>query len=355
MICFIYLVMLVLVNFGLVLVQLGKGVIGWLKVWFDGVELGQCIFDWLELGSVVLILFNLDCIYGGDLVISGQFLFVLIGDCFDCLFYDYFNSYIGEDGFDGVVCLVVVNFNVQYVVFSIQDSCGSGIDVFLFYFICGLCCVFKLILGVVYLGIVQGILVSVQLVIIDVILCCFVVCSVVDYVCLCDVFDSENVVCDVDKVELELVGLFVLCVYIYDLYSLFIVCFIDEVGELLKDVGLLFIVGLLLSVDLLLFGFLIDCQVNLYQCSSVLLFFNYSLLVGDVCVVDLCNLCKILCFVVLLYCFYGVCVQLVDFVGLVYYVLVVSVIVDDLFIVFGFYQSIVFDVVLLCKVYEGVF
>ena len=75
-----HLVMLAPANFGSALAQLGKGVIGRLKAWFDGVEPGQRILDWLELGSAASISLNLDRIHGGDPVTSGQFPFVLIGD-----------------------------------------------------------------------------------------------------------------------------------------------------------------------------------------------------------------------------------------------------------------------------------
>ncbi len=46
-----HLVMLAPANFGSALAQLGKGRVGRLKSWFGGVEPGQGVLDWLELGS----------------------------------------------------------------------------------------------------------------------------------------------------------------------------------------------------------------------------------------------------------------------------------------------------------------
>eukprot|EP01031_Cornospumella_fuschlensis_P043536 gene43536-53229_t len=43
--------MLAPANFGSALAQLGKGRVGRLKAWFSGVEPGQGVLDWLELGS----------------------------------------------------------------------------------------------------------------------------------------------------------------------------------------------------------------------------------------------------------------------------------------------------------------
>jgi triacylglycerol esterase/lipase EstA (alpha/beta hydrolase family) len=46
-----HLIMLAPANFGSALAQLGKGVVGRLSSWFQGVEPGQGVLDWLELGS----------------------------------------------------------------------------------------------------------------------------------------------------------------------------------------------------------------------------------------------------------------------------------------------------------------
>jgi hypothetical protein len=46
-----HLIMLAPANFGSALAQLGKSRISRLKTWFEGVEPGTGVLDWLELGS----------------------------------------------------------------------------------------------------------------------------------------------------------------------------------------------------------------------------------------------------------------------------------------------------------------
>ena len=67
-----HLVMLAPANFGSALAQLGKGVLGRLKSWLDGVQPGQRILDWLELGSAESLTLNLDHLHGLDPAARGQ-------------------------------------------------------------------------------------------------------------------------------------------------------------------------------------------------------------------------------------------------------------------------------------------
>ena len=46
-----HLIMLAPANFGSALAQLGKARVGRIMAWYDGVEPGQGVLDWLELGS----------------------------------------------------------------------------------------------------------------------------------------------------------------------------------------------------------------------------------------------------------------------------------------------------------------
>lgn len=350
-----HLVMLAPANFGSALAQLGKGVIGRLKAWFDGVEPGQRILDWLELGSAASISLNLDRIHGGDPVTGGQFPFVLIGDRPDRSLYDHLNSYTGEDGSDGVVRLAAANLNAQHAVLSTQDSRGSGIDALSLYLTRGPRCAFKMIPDAAHSGTSQGILASAQPATIDAILRCLAVRSAADYTRLCDAFDSENAARDANKVELEPAGPFAPRVHIHDPRSLLIVRLTDEAGEPLKDAGLLLTAGLPPSADLLPPGFLIDRQANSHQRSSVSLFLNYSLLAGDVRVADPRNPRKTLRPAVQPHRPYGARVQPADLAGLVHHALAASATADDLLTALGPHQTTVLDVVLPRKVHEGVF
>jgi hypothetical protein len=67
-----HLVMLAPANFGSALALLGKSTLGRLKAWFAGVEPGQRILDWLELGSAASLSLNLDHIHGADPVSAGR-------------------------------------------------------------------------------------------------------------------------------------------------------------------------------------------------------------------------------------------------------------------------------------------
>jgi hypothetical protein len=101
------LVMLAPPNHGSALAQLGKGRLSRLKSWVQGVEPGQRILDWLELGSEECWALNLAWL---DFHWTGRML-VLCGCTPDRSLYDHLNSYTGERGSDGVVRLAAANLN----------------------------------------------------------------------------------------------------------------------------------------------------------------------------------------------------------------------------------------------------
>jgi hypothetical protein len=101
------LVMLAPPNHGSALAQLGKGRLSRLKSWIEGVEPGQRILDWLELGSRESWDLNVRWL---DSKWDGQML-VLTGSAPDRSLYDQLNSYTGERGSDGVVRLAAANLN----------------------------------------------------------------------------------------------------------------------------------------------------------------------------------------------------------------------------------------------------
>jgi hypothetical protein len=112
-----HLVMLAPANFGGALAQLGKTRLGHLKTWFQGVEPGTGILDWLELGSPESLELNRKWIESpaGIVATSGVFPFVLTGQTIDRKLYDHVNSYTGEAGSDGVVRVAAANLNATYV------------------------------------------------------------------------------------------------------------------------------------------------------------------------------------------------------------------------------------------------
>jgi len=112
-----HLIMLAPANFGSALAQLGKSRLSRIKTWFEGVEPGTGVLDWLELGSQGGWALNLDWIRGDAERISakGVFPFVVTGQTIDRKLFDNLNSYTGELGSDGVVRVAAANLNASFV------------------------------------------------------------------------------------------------------------------------------------------------------------------------------------------------------------------------------------------------
>lgn len=114
-----HLVMLAPANHGSTLAVLGKARVGRIKSWFQGVEPGQQVLDWLCLGSNGQWQLNekyLDYDYSNNTF----FPFVLTGQGIDNKFYDFLNSYLVEKGSDGVVRVAGANMNYRY--FSLEQT-----------------------------------------------------------------------------------------------------------------------------------------------------------------------------------------------------------------------------------------
>lgn len=350
-----HLVMLAPANFGSALAQLGKGLLGRLKAWFGGVDPGQRILDWLELGSTGSLSLNLDHIHGNDPSDAGQFQFVLTGDRPDRKLYDHLNSYTGEDGSDGVIRIAAANLNAQHAVLSPQSSSGGAFDTLALNLMRGPRSAFKMIPGAAHSGDERGIMASAAPVTVQSILRCLQVRNQSQYLSLCDAFDAENAQRDADKVELEPAGPFAPRVHIHDPRSLLIVRLTDEAGEPLIGAGFLLTAGAPASADLLPDGFLLDRQANSKQRTTISLFLDYSLLAGDARVADPRNSRKTLRPAVVSHRPYGALVQPLDLIGLVHHALARSAATDDLFSMLRPHQSTVLDVVLPRKIHEGVF
>jgi hypothetical protein len=113
-----HLIMLAPANFGSALVQLGLAKLSRLRsAWFDGVEVGTGVLDWLELGSAPSLKLNLDWLEKGASLIGpeGVFPFVLTGQSHDPFLYDFVNSYSGETGSDGAVRVTSANLNFAHL------------------------------------------------------------------------------------------------------------------------------------------------------------------------------------------------------------------------------------------------
>src|SRR5690242_1136457 len=113
-----HLIMLAPANFGSALVQLGLAKLSRLRsAWFEGVDVGTGVLDWLELGSAPSLKLNLEWLEQGAELIGpeGVFPFVLTGQSHDPVLYDFVNSYSGETGSDGAVRVASANLNFTHL------------------------------------------------------------------------------------------------------------------------------------------------------------------------------------------------------------------------------------------------
>lgn len=111
-----HLIMLAPANHGSALAQLGKSRVSRIKSWFNGLEPGQRVLDWLELGSRGSWTLNTQQLQQQEQVsANGVYFFVLTGQDIDRKFYDHINAYTGEPGSDGVVRVASANLNDTWV------------------------------------------------------------------------------------------------------------------------------------------------------------------------------------------------------------------------------------------------
>ncbi|WP_299810393.1 alpha/beta hydrolase [uncultured Shewanella sp.] len=121
-----HLIMLAPANHGSALAQLGKSRVGRIKSFFAGVEPGQGILDWLELGSDGQN--DLNLYWQEHFSLDGPLPFVLTGEAIDGEFYDYLNSYTAETGSDGVVRVASANLNFSRLLLAETAHTCDGFD-----------------------------------------------------------------------------------------------------------------------------------------------------------------------------------------------------------------------------------
>ncbi|MBF8275828.1 MAG: hypothetical protein HW390_901 [Candidatus Brocadiaceae bacterium] len=109
-----HLIMLAPANHGSALAQLGKGRLCRMVTWFQGVEPGQKVLDWLELNSEGQWCLN-ESWLSYNPAQNNFFPFVITGQYIDAKLYDHLNSYTGEKGSDGVMRVCGANLNYQFI------------------------------------------------------------------------------------------------------------------------------------------------------------------------------------------------------------------------------------------------
>ncbi len=291
-----HLVMLAPANFGSALAQLGKSRVGRLKSWFEGVEPGQGVLDWLELGSGEAWALNNAWIDSGDSAITarGVFPFVLTGQAIDRKFYDNLNTYTGETGSDGVVRVAAANLNCTRVRLHQspvrKDASGGhaapelrlrdGTDVEH-----APVTAFRLVAGVSHSGKDKGIMRSVGArkggELIAAIFDCLRVRARQDYLALSRRFAQESdEIQRAERIEVESRLLLPDNHFIHDRYSMVIFRVHDEAGHPVVDYDLILTAGADSNPNHLPKGFAVDRQGNKRSAGTVTYYFNWDIMTG---------------------------------------------------------------------------
>ncbi len=290
-----HLIMLAPANFGSALAQLGKSRVGRLKAWFDDVEPGQKILDWLELGSAQAWKLNEKWIREGYSKISNQhYHFVLTGQSIDRALYDNLNTYTGEMGSDGVVRVAAANLNSRYVKLQQQriDEAGkvkvtNKLEVVEGEFIESHPIPLRIISGKSHSGTKRGIMASVHdgddgnAELLNAIFDCMGVDSVTSYENIRLKFEKETVaVQEKEKVEVD-DSIFIMKRYfIHDRFSQVIFRVTDTEGFPVSDFDLLMTAGDNSDANLLPEGFSQDRQQNRINPNTVTYYLNYDIMTG---------------------------------------------------------------------------
>ncbi len=288
-----HLIMLAPANHGSALAQLGKGRLSRVKSWFDGVEPGQKILNWLELGSPEAWDLNLDWIKNGAAHISKRdfFPFVITGQDIDRKLYDHINSYTGESGSDGVVRVASANLNSRYLRLerNTPDGQGSELELKVDAFIQAPKTAMRVVACKSHSGDTMGIMKSVKPELsdtennetVEAIFDCIKVTDLSSYQKVCALFEQQTeLVQSAGRVEIEKKPL-KKNIYFHDRYSMVIFRVRDTDGLPVPNFDLLLGSGENTDPDLLPKGFFADRQCNQTDNSTLTYFLNYDLMNGS--------------------------------------------------------------------------
>jgi hypothetical protein len=296
-----HLVMLAPANFGSALAQLGKSRLGAIKAWFNGVEPGQGVLDWLELASPESLALNLRWIHDYPKLkltegANPVFPFVLSGDAIDRKLYDHINSYTGETGGDGVVRLAAANLDCSHLVLAQEPlqpgealpaarkrlrtlrkvSSGASAP-----------SAFKIVPGVSHSGTDMGILGSVRNdgqphPTVDAVLRCLGVTSSAQYAALRQAFAAENAQHQQlsRRIEIEKIPVLPDRRYFHDPHAMVIFRLLDDTGARVPDMNLLLTAGPAADPNQLPENFLTDRQGNRRASGNLAFFLNHAVLTG---------------------------------------------------------------------------
>ncbi len=299
-----HLIMLAPANFGSALAQLGKSRLGRVKAWFEGVEPGEGVLNWLELGSPEAWALNTAWIQAPS-VINGDsavFPFVLTGQSIDRKLYDHVNSYTGELGSDGVVRVAAANLNATHVKVE-QDAGAPGRrddegtvwhPLTLMEVRSSQRTAVTLIPGRSHSGEDMGILRSIKNdrrphPTVRAILDCLLVSDHDGSQRLCDRFDAQaEQVRKAERVEIERRLLLPNTVFIHDAHAMVVFRLLDDQGAIISDFDLKLTArkGRHISPNFLPRGFIVDHQKNRRHPGTLTFYVNHDLMVGSEALTD---------------------------------------------------------------------
>lgn len=289
-------IMLAPANYGSALAQLGKGRLGRLKSWFEGVEPGQGVLDWLELGSNDA--WNLNKLWiqsdGSKINAQGFFPFVITGQSIDRKLYDNLNTYTGELGSDGVVRVAAANLEGRYIRLEqekpyIKDKEIKADVLKIGQYKEAPKTPLRIITGKSHSGKEMGILASVKgaaqddksAETVNAILDCVQVKSEADYNKIYNRFEEETTTVQKKELaEFEKRLLLTDRYFIHDRFSMVIFKVVDTEGYPVKDYDLLITAGAESDPNLLPTGFFVDRQRNRLSSETITYYVNYNIMHG---------------------------------------------------------------------------
>lgn len=303
-----HLIMLAPANYGSALAQLGKGRLSRIKAWFDGIEPGQAILDWLELGSQASWKLNKEWIHSAseDIAAGGIFPFVLTGQSIDRAFYDNLNTYTGESGSDGVIRVASANLQSRYIRLVQQPPKPTVADnqsqkewqaplLTLESSVESPAIALRIIGGKSHSGKQMGIMASVKkspsdknnAETIKALLDCIRVRSKTRYQQLVKRFNEASARVQAEE-QLEILTNLLLPdePVIHDRYSMVIFRVRDHKGYAVKDFDLILTAGETSDPNHLPKGFFVDKQRNSLNPEVISYFFNYDIMKGSEAIVD---------------------------------------------------------------------
>ncbi|MAZ77257.1 MAG: phospholipase [Legionellaceae bacterium] len=280
-----HLIMLAPANFGSALAQLGKSRLGRIASWFNGVEPGTGVLDWLELGSESSWQLNHDWICSTTDPAKQNdpvFQFVLSGQTIDHKLYDHVNHYTAETGSDGVIRLASANLNSQYICLA-QDKANQQLTVKQHQ--TSPATAFAIVPGVSHSGAEHGILRSIKKThdnhpTVNLILACMIVKDAQSYEKIVNLFNAQNeTIQQLERVNVIESKTFPDRYMIQDQDSMIMFRLRDNYGHIINDYAIR-LTAKDHSPSALAPGFFIDRQKNAKQNGALTYYVNYDVMNG---------------------------------------------------------------------------